>query len=189
MRKIFTLLFFTGALLSTRGYSQDIFIKIATIEGESTQVGHKNEIGVYSYSHGIVSCVPTNTGGGGGNGACKVTVTPLALLIKFDKSNIALKNAILMGTHLPFADMVFLKTGGDAKPYAYYKMHMEDVTVTSLQESGSEGSSGPSLSMEVSFTKVAWQYTQQSTDGGAGTKSTVGWDISSNKPWSYSFPQ
>ena len=186
MRKVCTLLVLAFLLVSYSSFSQEMFIKIATIEGESTLRGHEKEIVVYSYSHGMASCVPTNNSG---LNTCKVTVSPLSLMVKFDKSNIALKNAVLMGTHLATADMTFLKTGGDGKPFAYYRIHMENVTVVSTQESGSAGdNSGPAFSVELSFSKIAWEYSSQGSDGRAGEKSTVGWDLTANKAWTYTFP-
>lgn len=189
MRKIYTLVFLAVLFISTNGFSQNMFLKIATIEGESNQRGHEKEIRVNSYSQGITSCVPTNNGNGGAN-ACKATVTPIDLIINFDKSNIALKKAVLMGTILASADFVQEKTGGGgASPSAYYKIHMENVRVVSTQESNSEGSGQtPTVAIELTFTKIAWQYIEQGDDGRSGVKTSGGWDLISHAPWTYTFP-
>jgi type VI secretion system Hcp family effector len=184
MRKIFTLLVLSASLFSTKSFAQKMFLTISGIEGSSTQETHKNALQVFSYSQGMTSCPPD----GSGKSTCRPNISSLSLMVKFDKSNIAIKKANLLGTHLATADFDQDKAGGD-KAFSFYKIHMEDVTIVTSQESNSEGSSqDPSLSIELSFSRIAWQYTVQTVTGQAGEKVTVGWDLAKNKPWSYVFP-
>ena len=90
---------------------------------------------------------------------------------------------VLTGEHLKKVDVYFRK--GTAS-FDYYNIHMEDVTITSVQQAGS--SETPTISMTFSAKKIAWQYTVEKADGSAGTKTKTGWDFSTNTEWNYVFP-
>jgi type VI protein secretion system component Hcp len=60
---------------------------------------------------------------------------------------------------------------------------MENVTITSLQESGSNEK--PTYSASFAAEKIAWQNTAIKGDGTAGLKTSYGWDIVNNVEWLY----
>lgn len=183
MRKIYAICFIPAVLFSTASFSQSysLFLKIEGIQGNSLDERHKNEINVFSYSTGVSSCPESNNGG---SKACKPVITDLNLMMQMDRATIPLKMAVLQGKVIPNADFV-LETGGKTG-FTFFRMHMEEVTVTSVQESGSGGGdSRPTVSTSVSFSRVAWQYIEQNADGNATVKTSGGWDLKANKPWAY----
>ena len=185
MRTIYAICIAAAMLFSTASFSQPfkMYLKIDGIPGSSTSVHHQNEIDVFSYSTGLSSC-PVSSGNG--SNVCKAFISELNMMIKMEKALIPLKMAVLQGQVIAFADLVL--ESGSATPFTFFRMRMEQVTVTSTQESGSEGGDNrPTVSLSLGFGKVAWEYIEQKPDGSAGFKNSGGWDIKANKPWTY-FP-
>lgn len=168
-----------------KGYAQafDVVIKIDTIKGESKVAGHEGEIDIYSYSEGFSSCIPNSTS----KITCKAVASTFNFLTPFDKSTIPLMMASVTARTLPFADISFIRPSGDSR-FEFYRVHLESVTVVSVQESGSRGGDAkPTISISLSFARIAWQYTIQSSTGAADEKVTGGWDFVLSKPFSYTF--
>lgn len=108
-------------------------------------------------------------------------------MTKFDKATIPLKLAVASGKLIPSADMTLIKPTGTG-PIEFLKLHLENITVVTVQESGSTGGdSSPTVSVSLSYARIAWEYTVQSTTGGADTKVTGGWDLVLAKPFVYTF--
>ena len=177
---------FFSVLLSAKSYGQafDLVIRIDGIPGESKIVGHTGEIDVFSYSDGISSCIPNTSNN---KTACKAVAAQLNMMTQFDKATIPLKMATAKGKIIPSADMTFIRPAG-GKRFEFYKIHMENVAVVAVQESGSQGGdSRPTVSISLSYSRIAWQYTVQSADGGPGEKVSDGWDFVLSKQFVYTF--
>jgi type VI secretion system Hcp family effector len=185
-KNVYLLCLSFSLMLCFAGYGQsfDMVLRIDNIEGESTLVGHKGEITVFSYSDGISTCLPNS----GNKNLCKAVAGPLNFMSQFDKSTIPLKIASASGKVIPSADMTLIRLDGSGKPLEFLKIHLENLTVVSVQESGSSGGdSRPTVSVSLSYSRIAWQYTQQSSTGGAGDQVTDGWDFVLAKPFVYTF--
>ena len=141
--------------------------------GTSTVPGHLNEIDLWSYSQGESNCI----------GCGKVQLSDLSVMMSLNAANINFKSLILNGKKLTSVDLTYIKPG--AAPVEYYKIHMENVTVSSFQESGS--SENPTVSVSFAPGQVAWQYTVINPDGTAGAKTSYGWDVGLNAVWNYKF--
>ena len=158
------------------------------IIGTSTVLGHENEIEIFSYSQGIASCMPNLTqGGGGGQGACKASVSDLSIMTKLSPGLNQLRALTFTGKKLLSADMVFERNTATGQA-AFYKIHMEDVLVTSAQESGSGGGDNtPTLSISFAPSRIAWAIYKQNTDGSLVLANTFGINVATNAVWNYSF--
>jgi type VI secretion system secreted protein Hcp len=156
------------------------------ISGGSTAKGYENQINVEAYSLGIAGC-PAEAGHGAGAGACKTSIGALSIMMQINSSVIPFKYYVTTGKHLPSVDLAFLKTGGENTAYEYYKIHMEDVVISSMQESAS-GNESPQFSVELNALRIAWAYIPQNDKGGIGPSSTFAWDVAANKSWNYTFP-
>lgn len=175
----------TALLFSTLSFSQffSMFLTIDGVAGGSKSARYQNAIDIYSYSTGLSTC-PESTGGG--NKLCKPVITDLNVMLAMDKAIIPLKMGVVEGKVFTSADMV-LEVGGPT-PFVFFRMHMEGVIISSLQESGSGGGdSRPTVSSSLTFSRIAWQHIEQNADGSAGAKTSGGWDLKANKPFSY-FP-
>lgn len=155
----------------------DMFMKIATIKGESEDKSHKEEIDVLAWSWGMSQSGTTHQGGGGGSG--KVSVQDLSFTKYVDSSTNALMKACCDGSHLADATLVVRKAGGT--PLEYIVLKMEEVIVSSISTGGSGGEDRLTENVTLNFAKFVFKYQPQDEKGAkkGGTKD-AGWDIAAN---------
>lgn len=154
----------------------DMFMKIATIEGESVDGTHKKEIDVLAWSWGMSQSGTTHTGGGGGAG--KVNVQDLSFTKYVDSASHALILATCKGTHIPEATLVVRKAGD--KPLEYIKITMSDLLVTSVSTGGSGGEDRLTENVTLNFAKVKFEYDPQGKKGAGEGVKTAAWNIAEN---------
>ena len=141
------------------------------LNGGSTVPGHINEIDILSYSQGESFCA----------GCLKADFSDLSVLMSLNAATISLKKLQVNGTKLTSVDLTYIKN--TTTTIEFYKVHMENVTIESIQESGS--SEIPTYSVSFFPDKIAWQNTIIKGDGTAGAKSSYGWDVVNNVEWLY----
>ena len=178
MRRIIYLLFpVTLMFLCSSAFTQSqfqTFVKAldnngVLLNGGSTAAGHVNQIEIYSNSYGVSAC-PTPP--------CQAFQGDYSLLMSLNAATIKARQLLLKGLHLTSVDVYYHKTSA---LFDYYLIHMEDVSITSVQESAS--SEIPTISLSFTPTRIAWQYTATKSDGSAGTKTKGGWDFGTNTEW------
>jgi len=192
MRKFLSLsiLFF---LFATGFTNAQIYMKLAgptgIIKGEATAESYMDQIDIMAYSSSIAGCPAVNNGPGasGGGGACKAIVSHLQVIVLLNRGVIPMKQLILTGKILPYLELSFTRNNGDSGPEEYYKIRMEDVIISSMQESANDDQR-PTFSVQFGSKKIAWAYRIQNRDGSMGQYQSAGWDLSANKPWTYNFP-
>lgn len=158
--------------------AQDMFIKIAGIEGESSDNAHKNEIDVVSWAWEVTQQSNMHCGSGGGVG--KATVGDFEFVHSVDKATPNLLKFCLTGKHINEAVFTVRKAGG--VPLEFLKITMNDVVVTSVRPFGTAQSDN--LVREVvrlSFAKVKEEYVVQNAQGGSSGAVTASFDIKGNK--------
>ncbi|RZA30702.1 MAG: type VI secretion system tube protein Hcp [Proteobacteria bacterium] len=157
--------------------AQDIFLKIAGIDGESQDSAHKNEIDVSSWTWQVLQESNMQQGSGGGSG--KATVKDLSFVHDVDRASPNLMKYCLTGKHIPEAKLTVRKAGGT--PLEYLKLTMTDVVITNVQPAGSSKDEIIKEQVSMSFAKVKQEYTVQNQQGGSGGAVTAGYDIKLNK--------
>ena len=157
--------------------AQDIFLKIAGIDGESQDSAHKNEIDVSEWSWQVLQESNMHQGSGGGSG--KATVRDLNFVHNLDRSSPNLMKYCLTGKHIAEAKLTVRKAGGS--PLEYLKITMTDVVITNVQPAGTANDEVIKEMVSMSFGKVKQEYTVQNQQGGSGGAVTAGYDIKLNK--------
>jgi type VI secretion system secreted protein Hcp len=157
--------------------AQDIFLKIAGIDGESQDAAHKNEIDVSSWTWQVLQESNMQQGSGGGSG--KATVKDLSFVHDVDRASPNLMKYCLTGKHIPEAKLTVRKAGGT--PLEYLRLTMTDVVITNVQPAGSSKDEIIKEQVSMSFAKVKQEYTVQNQQGGSGGAVTAGYDIKLNK--------
>ena len=158
--------------------SQDIFIKIEGIEGESQDSVHKSEIEVLSFSWKVLQESTMHAGSGGGAG--KATVEDLEFEHYVDRSSPNLMKYCLTGKHVPEATLTVRKAGGN--PLVYLKLNFSDVIVTSVNPHGSNSDDlRVRERVRLSFSRIKQEYAVQNAQGGSGGAITAAYDIKGNK--------
>lgn len=157
--------------------AQDIFLKIAGIDGESQDAAPKNEIDVSSWTWQVLQESNMQQGSGGGSG--KATVKDLSFVHDVDRASPNLMKYCLTGKHIPEAKLTVRKAGGT--PLEYLRLTMTDVVITNVQPAGSSKDEIIKEQVSMSFAKVKQEYTVQNQQGGSGGAVTAGYDIKLNK--------
>lgn len=158
--------------------AQDIFIKIAGIDGESEDGSHKNEIEVHSWNWEISQTSNMHSGSGGGSG--KATVHDLEFIHYVDRATPNLMKYCLTGKHINEAVLTVRKAGGT--PLEYLKITMNDIVVTKVRPQGSaKDETRVAEIVCLSFSKVKEEYLVQNAQGGSSGAVTAAFDIKGNK--------
>jgi len=154
----------------------DYFLKIDTIEGESMDAKHKNEIHILSWSWGETNSGTSSNDGGGGAG--KVAMQDFSFSMHINKASPKLVLACASGQHIKDALLTCRKAGTEQQEYL--KIKFSDLLISSFQTGGSEGSVVPVDSISFNFSKIEYEYAPQNEKGALGTKIPVGWDLKKN---------
>ena len=157
--------------------SQDIFIKINGIDGESPDATHQNEIEVIDWDWEVRQDANMHKGQGGGSG--KATVEDLRFAHYLDRASPNLMKYCLTGKHIPECVLTVRKAGGS--PLEYLKLTLTDVVITRVRPIGSAGEPRMREDVSLSFSKIKQEYTVQNEQGGSGGAVTAGFDIKANK--------
>lgn len=160
----------------------DYFLKFSDqIKGESVKENHTDEIEMLSWSGG--NSAPHSAAIGTGLGVGKVNVGDIVITKHMDQSSPKIFQALCKGTHLADATVTAQKAGGGETGFAFLKMKMEGVMVTSYQTGGSGGSEDMvTESVTLGFAKVTLEYFKQDTKSGAVTSTgSVSYDLQKAK--------
>lgn len=157
----------------------DMFLEIATVNGESTDSVHEGEIDLLSWSFAAHQTGVSHTGGGSGAG--RVSIADLTITKKVDRSSPTLFALCCSGAHVDSAVLTVRKAGGEALEYLVVKM--EHVLITGVQTTGSDGHDQIVEQVSLNFKRVGLVYTPQKDDGSGAPTVAGGWDIGANMAW------
>lgn len=154
----------------------DMFLKIATVSGESQDDKHKGEIDIMSFTFGVSQQGLAHTGGGSGAG--KAHFDDLHITKRADKSSPTLMQRCANGQHFADATLTVRKAGG--KQEEYYQVKMTEVLISSFSNSGSGDDNIPLENVSLNYSKIEFAYKEQNKDGGLGSPVKTWWDIKKN---------
>jgi type VI secretion system secreted protein Hcp len=139
-----------------------------------------NAIDILSFSFGATQQAVIGAGSSGGEArAGRANVQDVTIMKVVDKVSPLLFDDCVTGNYLTKVDIVYDKPMGDDQQ-DYYKIHMENALITSIQHSGS--SENPMESISFAFSKIKVSYNPE--EGGA-LKGFIdkGFDVLKLKPW------
>lgn len=149
----------------------DMFLKIDNLAGESTSAKFANWIQLYSYSSGFSIATPgqSSTGAGAGRVVGRPTCTPISAMKLFDSSSPPLLTAAMTGQRFQKAEIDFVPSGAGAGGTPFLKYELQNVMVSSLQDSGSiGGDAAPTESVSLTFSGLTVTYYPQTEKGSSG---------------------
>ncbi len=162
-----------------------IYMKImktntAQINGESTVRGYENDVVINAESQS--STLPFSVGTGGGVG--KISIGDFSFQTNLSSVSIPLMTIMFQGMHLYSVDLYYVNTGCNC---AFYKVHMENVYITTIAEA--TGDESISQQITLSPLQIAWAYYKQTNTGVIPSIPTnqFAWNRSTNSTWSYGF--
>lgn len=154
------------------------FLKLNGVDGESQDTDHSGEIDILSFSENIQNAGSYDAGTGGNTG--KAAFGELHISKYVDKASPTLRQYCALGTAITTATLSCNKQAGDKK-VEYLKITLHNSVVTSVQSSGSGGSTEPiPESVSLNFAGIEYDYTQQSDTGDAMGSVHFGRDIQKN---------
>lgn len=170
-------IFFYVAALSCLGLfraagAYDIFLSIPGIPGESTASDHTNDIVVRSFSFGVTAGA-TAVGAGG---TTPPTFSTISISKPLDKASPLLY--VNCATPKPLDTVVLTLRDSANGTNEFYKVTMNDVTISSVKTSGETGEDRPTEFVTLSFKKIQWKYTPVDSNGKPGTPVVAAYDLS-----------
>lgn len=159
----------------------DAFLKIAGVDGESTDKGHEKWIEILSYSTGVSQAVGGSSSGGGGRNGQRCDVSDFSIVKRLDKTSPTLMLLCAQGDHIEEVQIVLCQATGDKQPYMTYTL--SDVIISGVRPGGaSQGGDSVPLE-EVSFNpgKLEMKYTELDHKSGKSKGDVVKfWDTVTN---------
>ena len=151
------------------------------IPGESIVQGFANWTELTAFNAGSSTELPTWAGPGGGAGM--PTTKCFTISMRQDKMAYYLKKEMYTGSSLASIQIDVLKNTGQGALETYYRILMENVFVTLVEEAAGEDGS---TVMNVSFMPERFRYTyypQNPSNGTLGTPVIFGWNQRTNVIW------
>lgn len=155
--------------------TQEIFLKLTKIDGESQDNKHRDEIDVTSW--GWLNENSGTTHGGAGRGGGKVTVGDIAITKFVDKSSPRLQEHCFDGMPIAEGELTVRKPGAS---FEYLRISMKNILITSIEMISDAAADRVTERLDLNFSQISMEYTEQDQTGGEGTTADFGWDIASN---------
>lgn len=136
------------------------------VAGESIAAGFENQIEVDSYTWGVAQSGVSGAGKGGSTGTSNVS--DMIITADMDKSFPILAQMGGTGMHVTSAVLTICKTGGGLFPY--HKITMTNGILTAVQGAGTTGDDGTpthTMTININFQQIAFEYTAQDSTGQA----------------------
>ncbi len=164
--------------------AQNIVMKVmdpSQVPGESILQGFANWTELTAFNAGSSTELPTWGGTGGSAGI--PTTKCFTISMKQDKMAYYLKKEMYSGSSLASVEINMLLQTGQTSMQAYYKVLMENVFVTLIEEAAGEDGR---VYMNVSFMPERFRYSyypQNPQNGTLGTPVIFGWNQRTNSTW------
>lgn len=158
----------------------DTFLKLGDIQGESTDIKHKGEIDILSFSQSFINTVSIGSAGGGA-GAGKVQCGAVTMMKNIDASSPFLLKGVATGQHFPDATITFRSAAAGKNTTDYYVIKMQDVFVTELSQTDSADPDRIFEKLVLNARSFDFKYTPLTIKGTAGTPVSFKWDCAANK--------
>ena len=142
----------------------DAFLHLNGIQGESNTLGFENDISVVDWSWGADRA----------SGAAKASTHDITIKKNVDRSSPALLQRLYSGQAIADGALINRKAG--QQPFVFLKFCFTNLRVTSVDLAG-PGDEGVEETVSFSFGSLVEKYTQQASDGSAGSSFTFGWDL------------
>ena len=139
------------------------FLALEGITGDSTALGHENELDVTAWSWGLRN-ERSPVGGGGGSG--RPVLEDLTVELSSDAGSLQLVHSCATGRQAATGTLTGVR--GIGQSFTYLRYQMQRIAVTSVHEiTGDDGSLGYRATLQFRGLKAT--FTPQNPDGSAGT--------------------
>ena len=156
-----------------------IYLKIASIKGNCTEDGYKEQIMCDSFSHGLSNPL-TAAIGNTDRTSDGPHFTNMSFSKVMDSSSPGLWQACAGNRKLGEATISVTRIEADKQMNTIVYV-LGDAMIEDISTSGSSGNDLPQESFTINFTTITSQFTQQNADSTKKGGSPFGWDLKENK--------
>lgn len=149
--------------------AQDVFLKLADIQGESQDRNHQGEIDVLSWSWGLKKS-ETLSGQRRGLMLSPTCVKDITIVKLFDLASPPLIVAGVTGQVFERADLT-VRQSGESR-FEYLQLEIFEVSVSTYTTETSRSDDRPTETLTLNFESISGTYTPQRADGSAGDSKT-----------------
>jgi len=154
------------------------YLIIDGVPGPSTS--KEKAIDILSFSFGASNAAVIGVGSSGSEArAGRANLSDVTVMKVVDKTSPLLFEHCVTGNYLKKVDIIYDKPMGDDQE-DYYKIHMENALITSIQHSGS--AENPTESISFAYSKIKVSYNPEQ-DGSLKGFIDKGFDVLKLKPW------
>ena len=140
----------------------------------------ENAIDILSFSFGASQTAVIGVGSSGSESRSgRASLHDISIMKVVDKTSPLLFDDCVTGNYLKKVDIIYDKPMGDSQE-DYYKIHLEDALITSIQHSGSN--ENPVESVTFAYSKIKVSYNPEK-DGSLQGFIDKGFDVLKLKPW------
>ncbi|HKO12714.1 MAG TPA: type VI secretion system tube protein Hcp [Acidobacteriaceae bacterium] len=140
----------------------------------------KDAIDILSFSFGASQTSVIGVGSSGGEARSgRANLQDISIMKVVDKVSPLLFDDCVTGNYLKKVDIIYDKPMGDSQE-DYFKIHLQDALITSIQISGS--SENPVESVTFAYSKIKVSYNPEE-DGSLKGFIDKGFDVLKLKPW------
>lgn len=144
--------------------ADNLFLKLEGLKGDSVASDHKDEIEIVAFSMGHSRPFVASAGGAGGS-AARTDFSDIHLQARMSSVSPKLAELCATGKAIPSAKLSVQTLKASKELADYYQVDLEEVHITSIQTSASDGGSRPAESFTLSFNKITWTYKPSVIDG------------------------
>jgi type VI secretion system secreted protein Hcp len=155
-----------------------IFLKIDSIKGDSDVDGHKEEIELLSFSHGVAQQVTGDV-----SNTQRTSGRPMhqdMVVTKYvDKSSPTINQNCCEAKNLGEVVLTITRNDeGNVLEFLVYKM--KDVIISSVSTGGGGGGK-PTETLSLNYSAISWTVTVQKKEGGKEGEVVGKWNLATNK--------
>lgn len=158
----------------------DVFLKLNTIVGESSDEKHEDWIEISQYRFGVRQPTSHTASTSGGATSGRSSLMELSLTKRLDASSPKLFEASCSGLHFKDAVIALNRAGGEK--LRYLEIHLEEVIISEFIHANADEEGEPLEEIRLNYGRIKMRYVKQSrSNGTGGGVISGGWDRITNK--------
>ena len=150
------------------------------VEGGSTAEGHKNDLEIFSLSHGF-SLPAYFAPDARVNGT--VSHQDVSMVFELNSATVPMLKSVFTGANFDKVTIFCYRASGQestSKQQRYLTVTLEQAICSGVSLSGSKGSSG-TVSISLNYAKVQYEYDPQKPDSTGEGKQVISYDLKTKK--------
>ena len=168
----------SGFAFSSAAFAgQDMFLKVDSVQGDSIDRAHNQEIDILSWSWGAANSSSAQAGGGGGAGKAKIEDLTITKIM--DSSSPQLLGALATGKR--FKSVVLSVRNQGPRPVDYFTLTLNDVFIVAYSTGASTADNRVTENFTFNFSSFAFSFLPLKADGTPKPPVVTKFDILANK--------